>query len=94
MVKWGSNIKPQFLHKLLNRNLKTCSVFQMLLIARSILWASETGGLSRHPDDIPLSIISTNISSTEKQETRGEFFHQDFFLTQGRWYYGKRNNEK
>lgn len=84
MVKWGSNIKFQFLHKLINRNLKTCSVFQTLLTAITMVQASEIGGLSRHPYDVPLSIISTCISSAEKQETQGEFFHQDFFLTQGR----------
>lgn len=94
VVKWGSSVKLQFLHQLLHRNLKTCSVFQTLLVARTMLQASEIGGLSRQPDDVPLSIFSTSISSTEKQETQGEFFRQDFFLTQGRCCYGKRNTEK
>lgn len=93
-VKWGSSIQLQFLHKLLIRNLKTCSVFQTLLVAKTMLQASEVGGLSSQPDDVPLSIFSTSISSTEKQETQGEFFHQVFFLTQGRCCYGKRNTEK
>jgi len=94
MVKWGSNIKLKFLHKSLHRNLKTCSVFQTLLTARTMVWASEMGGLSRHPDDAPLSIIGTSISGTKKQNTQGEVFHQDFFLTQGRRCYGKMNAEK
>lgn len=57
MVKWGSNTKLHFLHKLLTRNLKTWSVFQTLL-SRTMLQASEIGGLFRPPEQTQNSFIT------------------------------------